>query len=91
MNSTEARLQRIELLVLKLLKNNTHLTDKWLTEPQTMAVLHVSKRTLAKIRKAGLIRTSCATGRNFKYYRSDVENYLYDHSSINKRNVNKIT
>lgn len=90
----EARLERIERMLSQLLdsvdNNNAvnSLNEKWLTEPQVMSLLNLTKRGIKTLRLSNKIRTSSATGRNFKYYRADVENYLFDHSAVRKRRKN---
>ena len=89
MNSVETRLDRIELMLSQLIKSidgkNKSAYDNWLTEPEVMEILNLTKRAMRDIRKKNQIRTSSATGRNFKYYRADVDNYLYENSAITKR------
>lgn len=75
--------------VLESLNTRAIVHDKWLTEPQVMEILNLTKRAMRDIRKKNQIRTSSATGRNFKYYKADVEHYLYDHSVIKKRTCTK--
>jgi len=52
--------------------------------PQALSLSYCLSSALADIRRKNLIRCSAATGRNFLYYKADVENYLYDHSAIRK-------
>lgn len=90
----ETRLLRIENMLTEVMQcmKGHHVSPvetKWLTEPDTMRILNLSKRAISDIRRKNLIRVSSATGRNFKYYKADVENYLYDHSEISKRRSSK--
>lgn len=88
----EARLNRIEQMLFELLdlthgKQTLPMTDKWLTEPQVMQILNLSKRGVSDLRRNNKIRASSATGRNFRYYKPDVEKYLYENSTVRKRTV----
>ena len=47
-----------------------------------MQILNLTKRGMAEIRRKNLLRSSLATGRNFLYYKADVENYIFDHSVV---------
>jgi hypothetical protein len=90
MTDIHIQLDRIEKTVIQILETvkeeRSPIETKWLTEPQVIKLLNVTKRKLAGIRKKNIIRCSSATGRNFLYYKTDVERYIYDHSPINKRN-----
>jgi hypothetical protein len=87
MNNTQ--LDRIEKTVTEILKtvkmDRFPIDIKWLTEPQVMKLLNLTKRAMKDIRRKNVIRTSSATGRNFLYYKSDVENYMFENSVVNKR------
>ena len=62
----------------------TDIKSKWLTEHEVMTILNTTKRGMEKIRAKQVIRTSTPSGRNHKYYRPDVEKYLYDNSAVRK-------
>ena len=89
MKTIEARLDHIEKMLSLILDGmettSNPIVDKWLTEPQVMKILNLTKRAMKDIRRKNEIRTSSATGRNFKYYKPDVERYLYDNSIVKKR------
>ena len=89
MSDIQVQLDRIEKTTNKILETlaieRSPIDTNWLTEPQAMQILNLSKRGLAGIRRKNLIRCSSATGRNILYYKSDIENYLYDHSAIDKK------
>ena len=86
---SKLQIDRIETAVREILENlkdeRTPFADKWLTESQVMKILNVGKRSLQRLRLTNKIRISSATGRNFLYYKADVENYIYDHSTVMKR------
>jgi hypothetical protein len=88
-----AQLDRIEDVVKEILEvvkeERLPIADKWLTEPQVMKILNLSKRSMKRLRLSNKIRTSSATGKNFLYFRADVENYIYDNSVIAKRRRNQ--
>jgi hypothetical protein len=88
----QVQLNRIEKAINKILETlqneRSPIDVKWLSEQQAMQILNLSKRGIAKIRKKNLIRCSSATGRNFLYYKADVESYLFDHSAVTKRRKN---
>ena len=88
MSDIEVQLDRIEKTTTKILESlqseRSPIDTNWLTEPQAMSILNLSKRGLADIIRKYLIRCSSAPGRNFLYYKTDIENYLYDHSAIKK-------
>ena len=92
MNDSNTQLDRIEKAVIQILEivqnERSPIENKWLTEPQVMKILNLTVRGLAEIRRKNLIRCSSATGRNFKYYKADVEKYLYDYSSVKNRRKN---
>ena len=87
------QLDRIEITAIKILetvrKAQSSIDNKWLTEPQVMEMLNLTKRGMKALRKTNAVRTSSATGRNFLYYKSDVENYIFDNSAVSKRRKNK--
>jgi hypothetical protein len=41
------------------------------------------------VRSKNLIRCSSATGRNFLYYKPDVDSYIYEYSGVKKRRKNE--
>lgn len=94
MMTLESRLEKIEQLLSELVESTkttnvvNAINEKWLTEPQVMQLLNLSKRSMKRLRLSNKIRTSSATGKNFKYYRADVESYLYDNSAVIKRRRN---
>jgi|KBSSwiStaDraftv2_1062776.scaffolds.fasta_scaffold66045_1 hypothetical protein len=80
------RIEKIVIEILEKLKDErTPLADKWLTESQVLKILNVGKKSLQRIRLSNKIRFSSATGRKFLYYKADVENYIYDNSSVIRR------
>ena len=89
MTDMHIQLDRIEKTVIQILETvkeeRSPIDDKWLTGPQVMKMLNLTKRGLAELRRKNLVRASSATGRNFLYYKSDVERYIYDHSPVTKR------
>ena len=91
-SDVELQLYKIEKAVIRILEivseKQSLLENKWLTEPQVMQILNVSKRGIAEIRRKHAVRTSSATGRNFLYYKADVENYMFDNSGVRKRRKN---
>ena len=82
------QLNRIEYKIDQLLElleeRDSPDATRWLPEARVMYLLSLSKRTLARLRSQGVFRTSSATGKKIKYYRVDVENYLYENSSVRK-------
>lgn len=82
-----ARIEKTLIQILELVQEEkSPIDNKWLTGPQVMKMLNMTKRGLAKLRQKNLVHASSATGRNFLYYKNDVIKYIYDHSAINKRN-----
>jgi hypothetical protein len=83
------RIEKIVIDILETLKEQQFpISHKWLTEPQVMKVLNLTKRGMKTLRLSNQIRTSSATGRNFLYYRADVENYIYENSAVGRRRSN---
>lgn len=89
MNDISIQLDRIEKTVTQILEivseERLPISDKWFTERQVMKILNFSKRRMKQLRRENVIRVSTATGRNFLHYKADVENYIYDHSSVRNR------
>jgi hypothetical protein len=89
MTEIHLQLDRIEKTVIDILElvkeERSPIYIKWLTGPQVMKLLNLTKRGLAELRRKNIIRASSATGRNFLYFKADVERYIYDHSSVTKR------
>ena len=92
MEDKQTQVDRIEKTVTEILETvklgRLPIDVKWLTEPQVMELLNLSKRGMRSLRKKNAIRTSSTTGRNFLYYKSDVENYMFSNSAVNKRRIN---
>jgi len=56
---------------------------EWLDNQDIMQMLHISSRTLQRLRKSGMI-TYSKIGKKIYYRRSDVEQMLKDHSRRNE-------
>lgn len=88
MSDIQVQLDRIEQMTTKILETlqaeRPPLDVKWLSEAQAMQILNLSKRGIADIRRKNLIRCSSATGRNFLYYKPDLDKYIYDYSGVRK-------
>ena len=79
------RLENTVNKILEILQSERPPSDvKWLSEAQAMQILNLSKRGIADIRRKNLIRCSSATGRNFLYYKPDLDKYIYDYSGVRK-------
>jgi hypothetical protein len=89
MSDIQVQLDRIEKTtnkILETLNSERPPADvKWLSELQAMQLLNLSKRGIADIRRKNLIRCSSATGRNFLYYKPDLERYVYEYSGVKRR------
>ena len=87
------RIKHLEKLVeqihFAITRNTNNIHNKWMSESEVRTLLDVGVDTMYKIRRDSLIRTSSATGRNFKYFTVDVEQYLLDHSPISRKEYNK--
>ena len=91
---SEERIINIENMMKQILAAviapNNRVTDKWLSETQVKETLFVGADTLYNLRRKNILRASSATGRKLKYFRTDVEQYLLDHSSITRKEYNKV-
>jgi hypothetical protein len=89
----QIQLDRIEKTVIQILEavneERSPLSDKWLTEPQVMKILNLTKRGVSDLRRKNVFRVSTGTGRNFLYYKADIENYIYSNSAVGKRRKSK--
>jgi len=89
MTETDIQLDRIENMLTKILEivktDRLSIDIKWLTGPQVMKLLNLTKRGIGDLRRKNIFRVSSATGRNFLYYKSDVENYMFTNSGVSKR------
>ena len=69
MTDIHIQLDRIEKTIAQILdtvqEERSPIDNKWLTEPQVVKVLNLTKRGIKGLRKQNKIRTSTATGRNF--------------------------
>jgi hypothetical protein len=87
------QLDRIERTVIQILEavneERSPISDKWLTEPQVMKILNLTKRGVSDLRRKNVFRVSTGTGRNFLYYKADIENYIYSNSAVGKRRKSK--
>lgn len=51
-------------------------SGKWISEDEAMQITGLGKRSLRNRRVNGLFTFSTETGKNIKYLRSDIEDYL---------------
>jgi hypothetical protein len=89
MTDIHIHLDRIEKTVIQILdtvkEERSPIDNRWLPEPQAMKILNRTKRGMKDLRTRNIVRTSTATGRNFLYYKSDLENFIFDHSAVRKK------
>lgn len=75
------RLDKIELLITK-----NKVQSRWMDETEAMAMTGLSKSSLARLRKGGVVNWSTASGRKIKYLRKDVTSYLDNNSTLTSKN-----
>jgi hypothetical protein len=86
------RIEKTTAKILETLNSERPPADvKWLSELQAMQILNLSKRGIADIRRKNLIRCSSATGRNFLYYKPDLDRYVYEYSGVKRRKKEEFT
>ncbi len=71
---------------IKVMSSNNGFS-KWMTEEEVEAMTGLGKRSLRQKRTEGVFQFSTATGRKIKYLRKDVEAYLNNNSTINKKSL----
>ena len=78
----------VEQIHFAITHNTNNIHNKWMSESEVRALLEVGVATMYKIRRDSIIRTSSATGKNFKYFAPDVERYLLEHSAVSRKEYN---
>ena len=74
------RFDALERCVKTLAGKNVN--PKWIHEEEAIAITGLSKSTLARKRKDGLLNYSTQSGRKIKYLRRDIEKFLDDNSTV---------
>lgn len=58
--------------------------ERLLTSEEVMGILHISKSTMGRLRKAGLLTpVNPKSGRHFKYKKSDIDEYIKKKGGVN--------
>jgi tRNA nucleotidyltransferase (CCA-adding enzyme) len=83
--NTEERLERIESQIdriYQMMVSGSTAQGKWMSEAEVMTFLNLSKKSLQILRRNGTLSVSTATGKNFKYFRKDVEKYITSNACV---------
>lgn len=68
------RLERLDTVISMMAQRSTG--SKYMSEQEVMKITGLSRNSLYRKRKSGVIQSATATGRKIQYLRADVEKYI---------------